>query len=208
MIEKRRASAQLAPLPLTGSPRDRKTRRRSASEIHKRRSVVDVEVRPIVDDATLLAGRCGRVVTTNDLSQFILTPEHSALERRLIKESTSTMSNNRGPEIQSIISTKPRSRILLDLDAPVCFCAQCHLTLFLQTLITHHIVVGSKREAADSAILHSLGITHILNTAAQLENAFPHLFVSHKISLLGTILSLPRSLPLIFLAKMIRQPIS
>jgi hypothetical protein len=80
---------------------------------------VDVEVRPIVDDATILAGRCGRVVASDDQTQFILTPEHSALERRLIKESAGTIASNRGPEIQSIMSTKPRGRILLDLEAPV-----------------------------------------------------------------------------------------
>jgi hypothetical protein len=119
MIDKRRATAyQLPPISSPGTIDKRNKRRRSTSEIQKRRSV-DVEVRPIVEESSLLAGRCGRVTIIDGQAQFTLTSEHSALERRLLKEAANTISNNRGADIQSIISTKPRSRMILDLDAPV-----------------------------------------------------------------------------------------
>lgn len=122
MIEKRRATAyQLPPLPSPNAAAgavDKKNRRRSTSEINRRRPI-DVEVRPIMDDATLLAGKCGRLTTVDGELQFVLTPEHTALEKRLLKEYSSVIASNRGPDIQSILSIKPRSKMILDLEAPV-----------------------------------------------------------------------------------------
>lgn len=121
MIEQRRATAyQLPPIPSppSTSAGEKKHRRRSTSEIQKRRSV-DVEVRPIIAESTLLAGKCGRLTTVGDELRFVLTPEHAALEKKLLKEYTNVIANNRGPDIQSILSIKPRSKLILDLEAPV-----------------------------------------------------------------------------------------
>jgi hypothetical protein len=55
----------------------------------------------------------------------------------------------------------------------------------MQTIITNHIVVGNRRDAADSAGMKRLGITHVLNVAQQLPNSYPQSFVYHKIDLIG-----------------------
>lgn len=46
--------------------------------------------------------------------------------------------------------------------------------------------MGNKRDAADSAGMKRIGVTHVLNVAQQLPNSFPQSFIYHKINLLGS----------------------
>ena len=95
MIEKRRSSSyQLPPLKYPQGI-ERKGRRRSTSEINKRRSV-DVEVRPIQEEINLFSGLCGGITQTNNEIHFLLTREHEALEKRLLKEAAAVIATHRG----------------------------------------------------------------------------------------------------------------
>lgn len=51
------------------------------------------------------------------------------------------------------------------------------------SLITDHIVVGSREDACDYDILQELGVTHILNAADGLANGFPHSFIYYNLPL-------------------------
>lgn len=94
MIEKRRSSSYQLP-PIKYTQNEKKGRRRSTSEINKRRSV-DVEVKPIKDEITMFSGQCGGITINSNEIRFILTTEHEALEKRIIKENSNTIANNRG----------------------------------------------------------------------------------------------------------------
>ena len=39
-----------------------------------------------------------------------------------------------------------------------------------QTLVSHHIVLGARDDAANAELLHKMGVTHVLNVASQLPN--------------------------------------
>ena len=51
--------------------------------------------------------------------------------------------------------------------------------------MSHHIMIGSREDAADYLKLRGLGITHILNVAAQVPNFHPLKFIYKKINILG-----------------------
>jgi hypothetical protein len=52
-------------------------------------------------------------------------------------------------------------------------------------MISDHILLGGKEDAENAGRLLEFGVTHVLNTAQQLPNLYPQLFVYLKVSLLG-----------------------
>jgi hypothetical protein len=140
MNEKRRASTYILP-PIKQTREERgngaRPRRKSTSELNKRKSV-DVEVRPIQDEPMIFNGVCGRVITDeNGEPKFVLSREHEALERKVLKENSTTIATNRGPDVQSIMTTKPRGKMMMDLEAPVMNSFQSFLT-FLDSHYTSY----------------------------------------------------------------------
>lgn len=61
-------------------------------------------------------------------------------------------------------------------------------TVRTQTIICTNILLGSKEDAADAALLKSWGVTHVLNVAKQVPNYHEDTgkFVYMKIALIGT----------------------
>ena len=57
--------------------------------------------------------------------------------------------------------------------------------MYVQSIVTHNIVLGSKRDAANKSRMEYLGITHVLNMAQQVQNHHPKDFIYHKINILG-----------------------
>ena len=53
------------------------------------------------------------------------------------------------------------------------------------SLISKHIVVGDRASAMDASKLQTLGVTHVLNSCAQLPNYHPNKFIYMKIDVLG-----------------------
>jgi hypothetical protein len=62
---------------------------------------------------------------------------------------------------------------------------QCFDCFVLQSLISHHIVLGGREEANDRQMLRDLGVTHVLNAAQQLPNYHEGSFVYLKIPIIG-----------------------
>lgn len=52
------------------------------------------------------------------------------------------------------------------------------------SLISKHIVVGDRASAMDASKLQTLGVTHVLNSCAQLPNYHPNKFIYMKIDVL------------------------
>ena len=53
------------------------------------------------------------------------------------------------------------------------------------SLITDFILIGSRDDATDSALLRKYGVSHVLNVAAQLPLYHENMFISLKVGLLG-----------------------
>lgn len=51
--------------------------------------------------------------------------------------------------------------------------------------ITKHILIGNRECAQDSALLQSVGVTHVLNICHQLPNYYPQKFIYMKIDVAG-----------------------
>lgn len=52
-------------------------------------------------------------------------------------------------------------------------------------MITTHILLGNREDAANYTALRKLGVTHILNAAQQVPNQHPGEFCYHKLNILG-----------------------
>lgn len=111
-------------------------------------------------------------VERKPIAAYQLSRKHQAIENKIMKESEATISIKNGPRIETFSSGLPRRKMYVSLSEP--------------SIITHNIVIGSKKDAANEECLRRYGITHILNVAQQIPNFFPELFVYHKISILDS----------------------
>lgn len=123
------------------------------------------------DDSFIGQGiNCGVLKKINDELVYEINKKHEEREKRLIKNASGVMEQNPGSSISAIKTKKTRSRIIVDLEHA--------------TIITHHIVIGSQRDAQSQEALTRLGITHVLNVAAQVDNFFEDVFLYHRIMIL------------------------
>eukprot|EP00607_Mallomonas_marina_P001460 CAMPEP_0182426186 /NCGR_PEP_ID=MMETSP1167-20130531/12674_1 /TAXON_ID=2988 /ORGANISM="Mallomonas Sp, Strain CCMP3275" /LENGTH=421 /DNA_ID=CAMNT_0024607451 /DNA_START=204 /DNA_END=1469 /DNA_ORIENTATION=+ len=100
-------------------------------------------------------------------ARYMLRPEMQALEKELVKRAQIAMQRNPGPSFGG--SQLMQSISNVDVSA---------------TLITDHIVLGAREDAADLVKLQTLGITHVLNVAVELPNFHEssHKFIYEKLN--------------------------
>lgn len=75
-----------------------------------------------------------------------------------------------GPKAGNSLSLSLRKTLMLDSQPKA-------------SLLTDHIIVGSREDACDYNILQDLGVTHVLNAADGLGNGFPHSFIYYNLPL-------------------------
>jgi hypothetical protein len=86
----------------------------------------------------------------------------------------------------------PRSlyhHLCLCLCLSVCvLCVLCvlrYVRVFVQSIITHNMVIGGRYDAEDLGALRKLGITYVLNITDRIPNYFPDVLIYHKIEIQG-----------------------
>jgi len=109
-------------------------------------------------------------VSRVSVNNFNLSKDQEKLEEDLIQRRSKSIRKHPGPEARELRTRFPSKHISSDIDK--------------MSIITNHIVLGSKRDASNKAKLDNLGITHILNMAQQVPNFHPNEYIYHKINIL------------------------
>mmetsp|Transcript_3175 Transcript_3175/g.4915 ORF Transcript_3175/g.4915 Transcript_3175/m.4915 type:complete len:307 (-) Transcript_3175:328-1248(-) len=157
-----------------GRDKDSGRRRKSTGDVitTSKRQVARIQVRHR-DDSSLFTD-VGYMMDTPETCGpvFMLSTKYEDLEKKIVRDAAGAIRSHPGPDAETLRHHKPRGKMLVDLDGP--------------SIITKHIVIGSKRDAADAGILRRIGITHVLNVAVQLNNNFPGSFIYHKVNMLDS----------------------
>ena len=110
-------------------------------------------------------------LSSDQLNVHQLSIDETEMELKLISSARVQRRQHIGPDPQQIQGESIRRSLQINGRAP--------------TIVTDSIVIGSRDDVQNCALLQDLGITHVLNVAIQLPNYHPSSFIYHKVDLKG-----------------------